>query len=96
MCFSRRASSVEKFFVGELLDLGDLLGKHLDADDEVAEELAFVGVNEGVVETHLADFAQVVQEDAGQQDVEIDRRVQIANSLAVSSMLTMCSISPPR
>ena len=55
----------------------DLVAEHLDAHDQVADELALVGVAEGAVVAQLVDLADVVEEDAGQQQVAIELGVEV-------------------
>ena len=55
----------------------DLIAEHLDAHDQVADELALVGVGEGAVVGELVDLADVVQEDAGQQQVAVDLGIEV-------------------
>jgi hypothetical protein len=68
---------LRELLAGHAFDLSDLLSDHFDADRHVAEQLAFVGVAERVLEAHLTDLAQVVQKDAREDEAEVDVRVQI-------------------
>ena len=54
----------------------DLLREHLHAHDQVPDELALVGVGEGPVVGQLVDLADVVEEDAGQEQVAVDLGVE--------------------
>ena len=61
---------------GQVRHLPHLLVEHLDADDQVADQLALVGVGEGPVVAQLAHLADVVQEDAHQQQVAVQLGVE--------------------
>ena len=57
----------------------DLLAEHLHAHDQVPHELPLVGVAECVVVRQLVDLADVVQEDAGQEQVTVDFGVEVGD-----------------
>jgi hypothetical protein len=67
---------VWKRFAGQLGASGGLLSDHLHAHDEVSDELSFVGVGESAVIRELVDLADVVEEDAGEQQVAIQLGVE--------------------
>jgi hypothetical protein len=71
MCLSLKSNSVGK---GSPVRSGTraALVEHLDADVDMADELPFVGVAEDAVEAELADLADVVQENAHEQQVAVD------------------------
>ena len=52
-----------------------LVAHHPHADGDVAQQLAFVGVGEAALVVQLVDLADIVQDHAGEQQVEIDVRV---------------------
>lgn len=54
----------------------DHLVEHLDALDEVADELTRVGVGEAALEAQLAELAGIVQEQAEQPEVAVDDGVE--------------------
>ena len=62
--------------VGRLLDL---VAEHLHAHDQVADELPLVGVGEGAVVAQLVDLADVVQEDARQQQVAVELGIEVGD-----------------
>ena len=55
----------------------DLVAEHLDTHDQVADELALIGVGEGAVVAELVDLADVVEEDARQQEVAVELGVEV-------------------
>ena len=73
---SRSSSSVGKRLAGQVRHLRRLLVQHLHADDEVADQLALVGVAEDAAVAQLADLADVVQEDAHQQQVAVQLGIE--------------------
>lgn len=61
----------EEFF-GELRDFADFVFDDEHAEDDVAEEFAGVGVFEAGVAAEFADFADVVEDDAGEEGVSVE------------------------
>ena len=60
---------------GKIRDMRDFLVQHLQLDDHVPEQLALGRVSERPGVGQLVDLADVVQEDAGEQQVAIDHRI---------------------
>ena len=79
MCLSRKKQLGRERFARELGASLDLLAEHLHAHDQVPHELPFVGVGEGVVVRQLVDLADVVQEDARQEQVAVDFGVEVGD-----------------
>ena len=50
----------------------DLVIDHPDPDDDVADQLTFGAVAEAAIIRELVDLADVVQDDTGEQQVEVD------------------------
>ena len=70
-----------KRFTRFRVQLANFLGHHFDADDEMANQLAFIGVLQAGLAGHLADFAKIVQEDAAEHEVGVQLRVNLADFL---------------
>ena len=73
-------------FVGERLagqvgGPGDLFIEHLDADHQVADKLALVGVGEHALVAQFAHLADVVQENAHEQQIAVDPWIERQNPL---------------
>ena len=81
---------------GQVRHLGRLLVQHLDADDEVADQLALVGVAENAVVAQLAHLADVVQENADQQQIAVQLGIERQHAVGRVEQLTTCSSRPPR
>ncbi len=64
---------------GQVGGLRDLVAEHLHAHDQVADELALVGVAEGAVVAELVDLADVVEEDARHQQVAVEVGVEVGD-----------------
>ncbi len=62
----------------------------------MAEECALDGVLEGGVPGELVDFADVVKDDAGEEQVALEDGVVGATRSARRRRLTTCSRRPPR
>ena len=61
-----------KRLAGQVRHAGYFLVEHLYTDDQVADELSLVGIGEGAVVAKLADLADVVEKNAGQQQVAVE------------------------
>ena len=63
-------------FASQLGHFGRLFRQHLDANDQVAYQLSFVGVSEGLAITQFPNLADVVQENSGQKQVAIQLGIE--------------------
>jgi hypothetical protein len=61
---------------GQLLDTRRLLVEHLDADDQVPDQLALVAVAKRALVGQFAQFADIMEEEAHQEEVAVELRVQ--------------------
>ncbi len=77
MCLSRSKSSAGNGSPINSAHCLTLSREHLHAHDQVPHELALIGVGERPVIRQLVDLADVVQEDAGQEQVAVDLGVEI-------------------
>ena len=75
MCLISLASGFGKRLAGEALGLADFLVEHRDAEDHVAEQLAFVGVGDVAVVGELVDLGGVVEKRADEELVLIELRI---------------------
>src|SRR4051812_28017153 len=70
-----------KWFAGQLLGPFNLVAQHLDAHDQVTYKLPQIGVGEGTIIRKFVDLADIVQENAGQEKVSIDFRIEIDDAI---------------
>ena len=63
----------------EVRDPSELLAEDADPHDEVADELALVGVSKSLLIREFVELAEVVEEDPGEQEVAVEVGVEVGD-----------------